>query len=414
MTRLRVARFAAPLLGTACLLRPAEARAQGAPAPPPPAAAAHARDEGGITGFPRALGASFLAPELLVPLGRVRVSFRGLAVSRDGGAPGLGAELGASVLVAPALGLSAAARHARYGALAAEDDPLRGSSTEVEVRRSAGRFEAWASWTELRPQGAWVEGAADRAGGGVAWSPGWLRLALTVDRTRFEDSVTVRADTIIEVAGYPFRSPRTRSVVSDLRYVDAEAASDVALGVGRIGVVVGVRGPGDRVGGDVWGRVRAALTLPVDGLVVEGSIGIRPSQPERALAKARFASLGVRWTPGARRPAGGEDGGAMAPSRVRDAPVVEMAKLADGTPALRLRNLAADSVAFMGDVTDWTAVPLAPWGPGAWMLRGALSPGTYAYLLSVDGGPWHVPSGLPSIPGEYGGTVGLLVVEGTP
>lgn len=365
-----------------------------------------------LSGLPPALGTSFLAPEVLVPVGRLQLSFRSLLASRDGNVPGLGAEVGAGVAFAPKLGLAARVRHQRYGAWAAESDPLRGSATEVEIHRSGETIEAWASWTELHPDRPWPDRSAGRARGGVAWSQGRLRLTVSVGRTRFEDSITVRADSIIEVAGYSFRSPYTREIVTDVHYVDAEAAFDADVGRGLVGVVLGYRS-GDIAGrGAAWARVRGIIGLPLHGVVLEAALGVRPAQPERGLPRARFASMGLRWRPGSSGSDRGVEGADVAPSAGPDPhdPTIEVVELPGGERTLLLRNVRATAVDLMGDFTDWVSVRLTPWSPGAWVFSGGLPPGTYAYLLRVDGGRWHVPGGLPAIPGEYGGDLGLLVV----
>jgi hypothetical protein len=40
-----------------------------------------------------------------------------------------------------------------------------------------------------------------------------------------------------------------------------------------------------------------------------------------------------------------------------------------------------------------------------------LKPGKYQMNLRIDGGNWLVPPGLLSMSDEFGGTVGLLVIE---
>ena len=65
----------------------------------------------------------------------------------------------------------------------------------------------------------------------------------------------------------------------------------------------------------------------------------------------------------------------------------------------------------MGDFTDWTATPLEERGDGTWELERFISPGVHRVNLRIDGGPWIVPPGLSSARDEFGGEVGLLVVQ---
>ena len=50
-------------------------------------------------------------------------------------------------------------------------------------------------------------------------------------------------------------------------------------------------------------------------------------------------------------------------------------------------------------------------GAGTWEARLPLAPGVYRVNLRVDGGPWIVPPGLPSVVDEFGGAVGILTIE---
>ena len=83
----------------------------------------------------------------------------------------------------------------------------------------------------------------------------------------------------------------------------------------------------------------------------------------------------------------------------------------DGTRTLRVVVPGARRVELMGDFTDWVPVALVP-GPGnTWAFEVFLAPGVHRVNLRVDGGEWLVPPGLAAARDEFGGEVGLLVVQ---
>jgi 1,4-alpha-glucan branching enzyme len=78
---------------------------------------------------------------------------------------------------------------------------------------------------------------------------------------------------------------------------------------------------------------------------------------------------------------------------------------------LRVNAPGAHSVEINADFTNWTPVKLAPAGDDWWTSTLPLKPGKYQMNLRVNGGDWTVPPGLLSMVDEFGGTVGLLVLE---
>jgi len=68
-------------------------------------------------------------------------------------------------------------------------------------------------------------------------------------------------------------------------------------------------------------------------------------------------------------------------------------------------------VEISGDFTNWAPLQLVSAGGGWWSTTLPIKSGKYQMNLRVDGGPWIVPPGLLSMVDEFGGTVGLLVIE---
>jgi len=68
-------------------------------------------------------------------------------------------------------------------------------------------------------------------------------------------------------------------------------------------------------------------------------------------------------------------------------------------------------VEINGDFTNWIPVPLVPTEGDKWSVSVPIKRGKYQMNMRVDGGQWIVPPGLLSMADEFGGTVGLLVIE---
>jgi 1,4-alpha-glucan branching enzyme len=86
-------------------------------------------------------------------------------------------------------------------------------------------------------------------------------------------------------------------------------------------------------------------------------------------------------------------------------------RINDETVSVRVDAPTARLVEISGDFTNWTPLQLAPAGGGSWSTTLPIRSGKYQMNVRVDGGPWIVPPGLLSMLDEFGGTVGLLVIE---
>jgi hypothetical protein len=84
---------------------------------------------------------------------------------------------------------------------------------------------------------------------------------------------------------------------------------------------------------------------------------------------------------------------------------------AQGLRVITVRAPGARQVELMADFTDWLAVPLEATAADQWQLVLAVSPGVHRVNLRVDGGEWTAPPGLTAVRDEFGGSVGLLVVQ---
>jgi len=72
----------------------------------------------------------------------------------------------------------------------------------------------------------------------------------------------------------------------------------------------------------------------------------------------------------------------------------------------------ASVVEVSGDFTNWVPLGLErAKDEGWWSKTLLLRPGKYQMNLRLNGGQWIVPPGLLSMVDEFGGSVGLLVIE---
>ena len=82
-----------------------------------------------------------------------------------------------------------------------------------------------------------------------------------------------------------------------------------------------------------------------------------------------------------------------------------------GSVSLVVNAAGAQIVEVSGDFTGWIPMKLERAGNGWWSATLPLTPGQYQMNVRVDGGTWLVPPGLLSLQDEFGGSVGLLVID---
>jgi 1,4-alpha-glucan branching enzyme len=71
----------------------------------------------------------------------------------------------------------------------------------------------------------------------------------------------------------------------------------------------------------------------------------------------------------------------------------------------------ARNVELAADFTGWDPLQMMAAGDGWWVVTRSLPPGKYQVNLRMNGGKWVVPPGLLAMLDEFGGSVGLLIVE---
>jgi hypothetical protein len=201
----------------------------------------------------------------------------------------------------------------------------------------------------------------------------------------------------------------TPVVVDDsIRYTDAQISGALSLPRVDLSASAGFRS-GSRLptlGGTAksWGSVSVTAWM-ISRLALVASAGTYPVDLTQGFPGGRFASLGVRF--GLRR---------FQPST---APVLEtmprknfeVRNAGSRTKELRVRSPSASTVEIMGDFTDWRPVSLQSDENGWWTVQLAISPGIHEMNVRINGGSWTVPQGLPRKSDEFGGSVGVLVIQ---
>ncbi len=201
----------------------------------------------------------------------------------------------------------------------------------------------------------------------------------------------------------------TPVVVDDsIRYTDAQLSGSLNLPRVDIDASAGFRS-GSRLptlGGSAksWGSASVTGWI-ASRIALVASAGTYPVDLTQGFPGGRFASLSIRF--GSRR---------FTPSREhvpvpRARNVFALRTLASGDRQIRIRNPRANTVEIMGDFTDWAPVVLQSEGGEWWSISMPITAGIHEVNVRFNGGEWTVPAGLHRKPDEFGGAVGVLVVD---
>ncbi len=201
-------------------------------------------------------------------------------------------------------------------------------------------------------------------------------------------------------ASVAFDAGVTGTAADTLRLADVSLALRV-----QAGAVRGAASAGLRVGSldGPWGAAELVWE-PVPRLAFEVAAGRYP-RDLTGFADGLYAQAGLRLYPLRGPPA------ARRASPARRAPVTAHPR-GDGRVEIRVRYAQpVRSLAIAGDWNAWTPVPLVPDGANHWSIALPLAPGAYKYALVADG-EWTVPDGAATVPDDFGGQVGVLMVGG--
>jgi len=290
------------------------------------------------------------------------------------------------------------------GLFVAEFEGTAGGSAHQDGTRTGQALGGVRGHLMADHSGGWLGGGMGRTWDGQVWRnvlnaelAGWIKAG---------DATLVASAT-------------PTSVADSIRYTDSQLSirwsrSIVELG-GEAGFRAGATGAAVGGSGRRWGSVATTAWLaPNIGLVLAG--GTYPIDLTQGFPGGRFLtlSLRIRSSPPANeisRPV--DDGGSRSGSDTeKEAAITFRAVPTDrGEVQLEVQAPAARSVDVSGDFTNWRPVSLSRAAGGRWVVSLPIPFGTHQVNVRVNGDRWLVPPGLPPITDEFGGSVGLLVIE---
>lgn len=247
------------------------------------------------------------------------------------------------------------------------------------------------------------------AGAGGTWDgSAWRRLVLGEIGGWTQSSSGTALLTITPVA-----------VDDSVRYVDGQITVSREFNNVDVSAVAGGRGGGQNpaVGTRArsWGSLSAVAWIrPRTAIAASG--GTYPVDPTQGFPGGRFLSVSVRLATSQRRVTmvPGRDSGNVAERvAVGRAPfqAFRVDRQTAGFVQVRFHAPTARLVEITGDFTGWAPVRLQAAGDGWWTARFRLESGKHEMNMRVDSGGWVVPPGLLPLNDEFGGSVGLLVVD---
>ena len=294
--------------------------------------------------------------------------------------------------------------------------------TDARLSYKTSRSGVWLGREISRDNKSTPVSAIPRASAG-AWGQ-WRNAVVTVSMSAFgtREGVrprTSRTETRPNTLEPPPGTPDTgkfAQALDTIVVIDSGSAgrqrdwsdAEVALhwGTGRLAFrgVVGTRFLTANQPNEVWGQVQGSYILANDvALIASG--GVHPSSAAYGVSRARFMQLGFRVAPRALwKP--------RLPTGVRPAAAAFEVKDAErGQRTLRVRVPSARTVELSGDFTGWKPIALTRGDDDRWEATVAITPGIHRVAIRVNGEAWTPPPGVSSVPDEFQGTVGIIVVK---
>jgi len=236
------------------------------------------------------------------------------------------------------------------------------------------------------------------AGGWQRVGPFVLRAALSASRFSTEEwdiNLTFPNDSLPPVYDSVL-TLRTRT------YGDGLLGLSYAHGPAQLNASIGSRLGNSLDQGGVWGRVSGTVRVhPLLALVA--SAARLPDEPGLGLPARQYLFAGVRL--------------GVSPFRDESPAVVQpgastfiVRNLSPNNYVLLVRAVDASAVELQGDFTDWESVRLTRNEADLWEAPFQLESGPHRVVIRVDGGSWSPPPGLRTVPDDFYGHVGLIVV----
>jgi hypothetical protein len=281
----------------------------------------------------------------------------------------------------------------RYSLLLGEIEGTAGGSTH-NGGSSTGQLLAIARAHLTNDyRGVWIGGGAGNGYDGSSWrtvvqgeAAGWARF----------NAATV------------FASVTPVAIADSIKYTDAQLSASLNLPVFELTATGGTRS-GDNARS--WGSASVTAWI-ASRVAIIASAGTYPIDLTQGFPGGRYASLSLRI--GARRfpPLTSsvreiEDLGVASRSGLR----IESRRAGNQMTEIRLRAPDARLVELMGDFTGWKAVKLENSSGGWWTATFPLAAGIHELNVRIDGGRWIVPPGAQPKTDEFGGSVGVLIIQ---
>lgn len=271
-------------------------------------------------------------------------------------------------------------------------DPwTRAWSGAVEVRREIGPIALGVSAGEGLTNPSNQRVSFGRRGAMAGVNLGSFEVRGSYDLVIVRDSV-LRDDVFFDpnqpvLGESPFRS-RVRHVE------DAAVLLGVVFDAVDVRATIGRR-TGDDITPQTWYRFEAALAVAEAASVVF-TTARHPADAVLGLRGSRELTLGLKV--------------ALPDEHSRNAQPLRVEVVRETDELVRVVFVLPGGARarVMGEMTGWQPVELEPAGRGrfvGWFLSGT---GTYRVNVSLDGGPWIAPPGMPRVEDGFGGLVGLL------
>jgi hypothetical protein len=210
------------------------------------------------------------------------------------------------------------------------------------------------------------------------------------------------------------------TVADTLAYTDAQVALRYESSVFEIDLTGGWRSGavGSEIGGTrrTWGSVSGLLWLS-GRVAIVASGGSYPVDFTQGYPGGRFATLALRLSSRSSRRStvvlssrdGTNDRTVESGRPVLTDFVVRTESGANRS--IRIAAYGAHTVEISGDFTEWKPVRLTESADGSFRVSLPIALGTHQVNVRLDGGAWVAPPGLLTSKDEFGGVVGILIIE---
>lgn len=217
-------------------------------------------------------------------------------------------------------------------------------------------------------------------------------------------------DSVQQIVPWPDSSLREDTVWVRRRssFTDVSAALAWTGGALELGAGLGQRLSALGSGRTWWNLDATYWASP--SLAIVAATGRYPAELPLALPGGRYTTLSLRVPLGSSRATPNSEPPAERP---RPAALATFAarRLSANRVLLTVTAPEAGSVEVMGDFTDWRPVALAPADAGRWQVTVPIPRGLHQVNVRYDGGAWQIPPGTTPVADDFGGAVGVFVVE---